>query len=232
MPEDVLFQNPYFHALRTEQAQLALGTGGARRFPADVIPFGGVSEPTAENMGALRDLLAPGETIYMTGITGASLPMVPELEHVREFSGLQMQFRGGLSTLPKSDAFGLRKLSGADAMQMVRLTEVAFPGFFRARTYTLGLYFGVESGGELVAMAGERLALPGWREVSAVCTHPAHTGRGYAAALIAQVLRSHAKRGVRSFLQVGAANARAIELYERLGFEGTADLQFHQLRRG
>jgi hypothetical protein len=36
----------------------------------------------------------------------------------------------------------------------------------------------------LVAMAGERLRLPGWTEISAVCTAPSHQGRGRATALV------------------------------------------------
>jgi predicted GNAT family acetyltransferase len=44
----------------------------------------------------------------------------------------------------------------------------------------MGAYYGIRIGNELIAMAGERLAVPGFREISAVVTHPAHTGHGYA----------------------------------------------------
>ncbi len=104
---------------------------------------------------------------------------------------------------------------------MVALTDVAFPGYFRPRTYILGRYFGIEIDGQLIAMAGERLALPGYREISAVCTHPAHTGKGYAATLIQHLMRIHAAAGLRSFLHVSQSNQRAIALYERLGYKIT-----------
>jgi predicted GNAT family acetyltransferase len=114
---------------------------------------------------------------------------------------------------------------------MVALTNVAFPGFFRPRTHVLGQYFGIEADGQLIAMAGERLALPGYREISAVCTHPAHTGKGHAAALVQHLIRIHAAAGLRSFLHAGQANHRAIALYERLGFTRTRPILFHSLRR-
>jgi predicted GNAT family acetyltransferase len=69
-----------------------------------------------------------------------------------------------------------------------------------------------------VAMAGERLCMTAYREISGVCTHPDYTGRGYAKLLVNYLLREHAKAGVTSFLHVGKANTRAAGLYERMGF--------------
>jgi predicted GNAT family acetyltransferase len=67
-------------------------------------------------------------------------------------------------------------------------------------------------------MAGERLCMTGYREISGVCTHPAHTGRGYARTLMTGLMRDHAAAAVASFLHVGKANKRAAAIYERMGF--------------
>jgi predicted GNAT family acetyltransferase len=67
-------------------------------------------------------------------------------------------------------------------------------------------------------MAGERLKVPGFTEVSAVCTHPEHTGKGYARLLMTEVMRRLFDRGERPFQHVRESNRRAIEIYERLGF--------------
>jgi predicted GNAT family acetyltransferase len=102
---------------------------------------------------------------------------------------------------------------------MVALTTLAFPGFFRERTHEMGNYYGIRVSGELVAMAGERLCLRGLREISAVVTHPGHTGKGYAHRLMSYLLREHARAGFKSFLHVNVINRRAIARYERMGFE-------------
>jgi predicted GNAT family acetyltransferase len=80
-------------------------------------------------------------------------------------------------------------------------------------------------------MAGERIAIPGHREISAVCTHPSHTGKGYAGHLLRNILRFHADNSLRSFLHVAAPNQRAIDLYERLGFEKNSAITFNRFRR-
>jgi ribosomal protein S18 acetylase RimI-like enzyme len=228
--EDI-FSNPFWHALKTEHAGIAIGSGLALRYPADVIPFGGLAEATPEAMAALANLLQPEETIY---VTGDQLPESKSLTQVSDLPGWQMHFKakeGADSLAEQPHGISIDTLEAADASSMVGLTNVAFPGYFRSRTYVLGSYYGIRVDGELIAMAGERIALPGFREVSAVCTHPAHTGKGYAAALTRHILRAHAATGLHSFLHVAAANQRAITLYERLGFVKTIPMLFHKLRR-
>jgi predicted GNAT family acetyltransferase len=101
---------------------------------------------------------------------------------------------------------------------MVELASLTKPGPFGTRTHELGTYLGVRVEGRLAAMAGERLKVPGFTEVSAVCAHPDHTGRGYAAVLMMEVMRGIRSRGETPFLHVREDNLRAIALYERLGF--------------
>jgi ribosomal protein S18 acetylase RimI-like enzyme len=221
------FLNPYWQALTTEQSAIAIGSTLARRYPADVIPFAGFGEPSMPAFDALRDLLAPQESIY---ITGEDLPEMSGLERRGSISGWQMHFS---EPIPDADPSGppIVPLGASDSPAMVALTDAAFPGFFRTRTYTLGHYFGIHVDGALVAMAGERIVLRGYREISAVCTLPGHTGKGYAGHLLRHVLRFHAASGLGSFLHVAGNNQRAIDLYERLGFQKTAPITFNRLRR-
>jgi GNAT superfamily N-acetyltransferase len=125
----------------------------------------------------------------------------------------------------------IEALSCANAAEMLALIEVAFPGFFRVRTCEMGRYYGVRAEGQLVAMAGERMAFDRYIEVSGVCTHPEHRGHGYAAALISRLLADHRRDGSLSFLHTGATNHRAIAVYERLGFVLSHNVSFHRLQR-
>lgn len=111
------------------------------------------------------------------------------------------------------------------------LAEITEPGPFSKRIRELGNYIGVERNGKLVAMAGERLRLPGYVEVSAVCTHPEHSGRGYASLLVSEMVRRIRASGDVPFLHVRSENARATELYQRLGFIGRMTFQLGCYRR-
>jgi predicted GNAT family acetyltransferase len=90
---------------------------------------------------------------------------------------------------------------------------------------------GIRCDGKLVAMAGERLKIPGYTEVSAVCTHPDHVGKGYARVLMTAITHGIRDAGDVPMLHVRADNARAIELYERLGFRTTLSGHFAVLRK-
>jgi predicted GNAT family acetyltransferase len=114
---------------------------------------------------------------------------------------------------------------------MLDLTALTKPGPFGPRTHELGYYVGIRDGGKLVAMAGERLKVPGYTEISAVCTHPDHLGKGYAAALMSEIMRSIRARGEKPFLHVRGDNSRAIAIYERLGFHTRWQGHFAVLRK-
>ncbi len=230
---DGLLANCFWHALRTEHARFALAAPLARRYPADVVPFGGIPDHAQESLRNFASLLAPGEAIYLMS---AGAPLIPallpsSLQLDAELPGLQMIHDA--SQLPLSAAAEAAPpivlLSEKDAADMLALTLVAFPGYFRIRTCEMGTYYGIRIDGELVAMAGERIALPGYREISAVCTHPAHTGKGYASRLVLRVMEEHARAGLISFLHVAAANSGAIRMYQRLGFQRTRDVLFQRL---
>jgi predicted GNAT family acetyltransferase len=110
------------------------------------------------------------------------------------------------------------ELGAKDIPDMLALVEATHPGPFGARTIELGQYIGVRRQGMLVAMAGERMRLDGFTEISAGCVHPSCRGQGLAAELISALARSIASRAETSFLHVFNSNRPAIDLYLKLGF--------------
>ncbi len=114
---------------------------------------------------------------------------------------------------------------------MLALTELTKPGPFGARTHEWENTSAFAEQATLVAMAGERLRLPGYTEISAVCTHPDHLGRGYASALMEMLVERICSRGELPFLHVRSENVRAIQVYEHLGFRKRASLHYVVLRQ-
>jgi len=114
---------------------------------------------------------------------------------------------------------------------MLALTALVYPGYFRPRTRTLGRYYGVLDDGRLAAMAGERMAVSGCTELSAVCTHPDYLGRGLAHRLVAHVAHAIRQRGLQPYLHVSNRNARAIKVYETSGFVPRRELPLRCVQR-
>jgi predicted GNAT family acetyltransferase len=143
----------------------------------------------------------------------------------------EMVYEGDGVPASSSSDLEIVELSAADVPEMMALTALTKPGPFHKRTHELGTYLGIRREGKLVAMAGERLKVPGFTEVSAVCTHPEHTGHGYARILMLEVMERIRSRGETPFLHVREDNVRAIALYERLGFSRRVLLHFAVLRK-
>jgi ribosomal protein S18 acetylase RimI-like enzyme len=192
-----------------------------------VAPFAAVANRSAEASQQLLRLLAPGEVVYTMGEPPLEIPGLLVKGTV---AGLQMTFPEDAEISTSGNRkIEILKLSCADAADMVELTTIAFPGYFRIRTCEMGTYYGVRVGGRLVSMAGERFAFDRYVEISAVCTHPEYTGRGYAAALMTRLLLDHRRDGWLSCLHLSANNQHAKDLYDRLGFKLNREVNFHKV---
>jgi predicted GNAT family acetyltransferase len=210
--------NAIWEALGTRHAALAETSGPARRFIPEVSPLAGIEAPSREGYEALAGLLADQETTalfleepYRDQAGWKLITSAPLLQMVCDDDADK--------SLAANSESQVRELTVADCDEMVKLAALTKPGPFSQRTRELGTFFGIHRKGKLAAMAGERLKIPGYTEVSAVCTHPEHTGNGYARILMTEVMRGIFQRGEIPFLHVRQDNLRAIELYERLGFQ-------------
>lgn len=220
--------NVIWSALATRQAHFAQVMNGARRFVPEVSPLSGFAEPNDEHYGSLADLA--GATGSLAVFLDAPYESRQGWEYVVGAPLLQMVAERPAPDVP-SNGHHLLELGAQDSRQMLDLTALTKPGPFGTRTHELGLYLGIREGRHLVAMAGERMKVPGYTEVSAVCTHPNHTGKGSARILMTEIMRLIRERGETPFLHVRQDNTRAIALYEFLGFQTRKLLHFAVLRR-
>jgi ribosomal protein S18 acetylase RimI-like enzyme len=207
--------NVIWKALTTRQSGFAESCGNARRFVPEVSPLAAFEEPTPEGYESLAGLLDAGEMIGL--FLDEPFQPIQGWSFVAGAPLLEM-IGGDGSTLQAAPQPEIAELTAADSPEMVALAALTKPGPFGSRTHELGTYVGIRRDGKLVAMAGERLKVPGYTEMSAICTHPEHTGRGYAKMLMIELMRRIASRGETSFLHVREDNVHAVELYQRLGF--------------
>ena len=113
---------------------------------------------------------------------------------------------------------------------MLALTKLTNPGPFASRTIDFGHYQGIFEGNSLVAMAGQRLHVFNYAEVSAVCTHPDHTGKGYARGLLVHQINRITSLGEIPYLHVRSDNDRAIKVYESLHFTTRCHVWFYVIQ--
>ncbi len=223
---DQLFLNPVWTALETDHRHLAVVAGEASRYPAEVAPFAALASPTTSALRDLRTLLSADEYVWVAALGDAD-PAAAQLTLRATIEVLQMVLPATVE-LP-APVPAIVPLDCTRAAEMVALTDVAFPGFFRPRTCEMGDYFGICAEDRLVAMGGERLVFPGYSEISGLCTHPDHRGKGHAAQLLWNLAQLHRSRGVVSWLHVTATNQGAVNLYLKLGFQTVRGIRLHQL---
>lgn len=219
---------PVWGALATGWAALAEGDGRAMRLDRGHGVFGAAADRSAASMAALGALVPEDGELWLVERDAWPAPVGTRVD--REARLVQMvcetPVRASTADLAIVD------LVAADAPEMLALATLTRPGPFVRHTNRLGHFVGARIGGALVAMAGERMKLPGWSEVSGVCTHPDHRGRGYAAALMRTVAARMIARGETPWLTSYADNAGAIALYESLGYRHRADMVATVLVRG
>ncbi|MGW7534792.1 GNAT family N-acetyltransferase [Amycolatopsis sp. NPDC054798] len=218
-------ENPAWAALSGPHASFAEQKGQVLRYPVDVSPFLAVpDQPDDHVWHDIADLIGPGASTLVVGKVGTPPPAAWTVE--AELSGVQMD---GSAAPAAADAEAVR-LTESDVPEMLDLVSRTKPGPFLPRTIALGAYLGIRRDGALVAMAGERMRLPGWTEISAVCTDPAFQGQRLAARLVLAVAAGILERGDRPFLHAAATNTGAIRLYEKLGFRHLRQIQFGAYR--
>ena len=219
--------NPFWASLCSLHRDLALRVGDVARYPPEYAPFLGVLNAEAEVDGALDALIAPGEAALLLGVAPKNLPPGWQLEPFADLA--QMTCSEPMAPL---DGPEIIQLSEAHRADVLALTALVYPHYFRHRTMELGRYFGIYQDGRLAAMIGERLGTGTAREISAICTHPDFTGRGYARQLIAMLTNDNLAQGRLPFLHVSHENERALRLYEHIGYGHRRDIGFWSLQRG
>lgn len=222
-----ILDNPVWEALVSEDKRFNRGTHALAFFPEDVSPFVGMKHWDDHELAMLEKELPADRSFY---VMIADRVRIPDCFQVVFTTTLYQMVCTRFQPIFDS-SLSMRQLGDADVPAMLELTSLTKPGPFLQHTIDFGNYVGIHSDGELLAMAGERLHVNGYTEVSAVCTHPDHLGKGYASHLMSHACETVIQRGNIPFLHVKQDNTRAIAKYEHLGFSIRSAFYFAVIKR-
>jgi len=218
---------PVWNALHGHHARFRIGGGIAVGYERGIAMFVAAAQASVEALQAAAALVPPEERGAY--VEREAWPLPPGTRLVAAAALMQMVAPSLDGTKP---GLPFLELTEQDAPEMLALATLCRPGPFFAKTHRLGGFIGVRSAdGSLVAMAGERMRVDGFGEVSAVCTRPDHRGRGLARGLMLVVARRIAARGETPYLHTYPDNAGAIALYATLGFRRREEVTYTIFQR-
>lgn len=215
--------NPAWNALISGNSRLSFGNDQVKYFDNEVSPFAALSENIRENFLQLYDLLPQNRPVLFVAPEKIAIPPMWQIRRV--IHGVQMVCHAARTG--KESHSGLIPLTKEHVPQMMELTRLTDPGPFASKTIEFGHYRGIFENSQLVAMAGQRLHAFNFAEVSAVCTRPGYTGKGYARQLISDQVSRIKAGGETPYLHSRADNGRAISVYESLDFEIRKEVWFY-----
>ena len=216
--------NPVWHSLSESHQNFAVDYTNIKFYHPDYCPFGGFGKN--ENISKfINEYSAMVDNFF---VVGEKPELSDQLKLKKELVCLQMVISDRIDLEIKEQVIQLASVHTDTLFQLVNLVQ---PGYFKRRTALLGDYFGIFKNDELIAVTGERMKMNDFVEVSAIVTHPKHTGQGYAKQLIAHTVNNIFNQNKIPFLHVVENNTGAIKLYEKLGFTTRRKISFWNITK-
>lgn len=217
--DDKKLDNPVWFSLSETHQSFAVEYGSVKFYHPDYCPFGGFEKGNA----IAKSIDGYSEMVDSFFIVGEKPELSNLLKLNKELVCLQMIVCNPIDIAINDP---IVKLTDEHIDALYELVNFVQPGYFKKKTSLLGNYYGIFKNEELVSVTGERMQMNDFVEVSAVVTHPNHTGKGYAKQLVVQTVNEIFKQNKIPFLHVIEDNKGAIQLYEKLGFSTRCKISF------
>ena len=216
--------NPVVHSLHEVHSNKAISYRGVIFYAPVYCAFGGSVNPF---------LMAEGLSAYAQNVSdffvvGDSPRFEQDLQIEKELICAQMILAQPIPLKLTETILPLQ--STLQKQALFELVNLVQPGYFKEKTVDMGRYFGIYRTGQLVAVAGERMKMNNYTEISAIVTHPDYTRKGFAQQLIKHLTDLVFEEGKIPYLHVVATNQTAIQLYKKLGFTHRREISFWKLK--
>ena len=222
-----VLDNPIWNALITGNKAFSLGNEHARYYDREMGAFAGLKNNKGSELDSLLNL-TPFETPVVL-FTPGEIEISSNWKVNVKRPLLQMVFENKNAIVP--DLSDLKPLTQENIEAMIDLTGRTKPGPFLSRTIEFGNYMGIFDNNRLVAMTGQRLQPDPYTEISAVCTDPEYTGKGYAAKLIMDQVKKIKAVSRIPFLHLFSDNMPAYNLYKKQGFQTRKEMLVYVLEK-
>ncbi|QOG02061.1 GNAT family N-acetyltransferase [Flavobacterium sp. MDT1-60] len=222
--EENKLDNPVWYSLTENHREFAIDYGNTKFYNPDYCPFGSFTH--LENTAiATKEYSALIDNFF---IVGEKPEIASTLKIAKELVCLQMIINEKIQLPIESEIVKLTVEHNEILCDLVNLVQ---PGYFKNKTMMLGDYYGIFKDNQLIAITGERMKMNCFTELSAIITHPDHTGKGYAKQLITHVVNAIFDQNKIPFLHVAEHNIGAVSLYEKLGFSTRRKMSFWNITK-
>ena len=222
--DDKKLDNPVWFSLSETHQNFAVDYGSVKFYHPDYCPFGGFEKGNA----IAKSIDEYSEMVDSFFIVGEKPELSNLLKLNKELVCLQMIVCNPIDIAINDP---IVKLTDEHIDALYELVNLVQPGYFKKKTALLGNYYGIFKNEELVSVTGERIQMNDFIEVSAVVTHPNHTGKGYAKQLVTHTVNEIFKQNKIPYLHVIEDNKGAIQLYEKLGFTIRRKISFWNITK-
>lgn len=225
MTEENKLDNPVWNSLNETHKKLSIDYNGVKFYVPEYCPFGGFLKTNNLEKGIYEysNLI---DSFYVVG----EEPTYSDLLTLNKKLVCNQMILEKLINIEANEQI-IELKSKDQKTDLFNLVNLVQPGYFNDKTSDLGKYFGIYKNDELIAVTGERMKMNTFTEISAVVTHPEHTGKGYAKQLITHTANQIFNENKIPYLHVAESNIGAIRLYEKLGFTTRRKINFWNLKR-
>ncbi len=218
-------KNPIWYSLVSDHKSLALGEQ-VKKYPSDMAFFTAVENKETFDERELQNLLSENEKAIFVG----EIPQLSQKWEVLKETYVTQMICEKKVEVPEAD-WEIKLLTTDDIPQMIELTNKVFPEYFRPNSMALGPYIGIFQEDLLIAMVGIRMRIPGFEEVSTLCTHPDFSGKGLGRYIFSYLTKRCMDKNLLPFGHVVEPNDPAVAMYKRFGWSVHQRLPMLVVRR-